>query len=52
MVYERGCENCNAGCTGRHDAEQRAEEIKSGPYLLFAGILILAFSLIMKWYFF
>ena len=51
MVYEYKCENCSAGCTGRHDAEEREEEIKAGPYLIFCGILIVILSIIMKWIF-
>jgi len=51
MVYEYKCKNCSAGCTGRHDAEERAEEIKAGPYLISCGILIVLLSIIMKWIF-
>ena len=48
MVYEHKCDNCNAGCTGRHTAEERAEEIKAGPYLLFCGILIVIISIVIE----
>lgn len=52
MIYEHGCEKCDAGCTGRHNAEQRSEEIKAGPYLLLSGALILVISVIVKWLFY
>ncbi len=52
MIHEQGCENCNAGCTGRHNAEQRGEEISGGFYLLLFGALILVTSVMVKWLFF
>ncbi|MGO8822704.1 MAG: hypothetical protein ACLQT6_03245 [Desulfomonilaceae bacterium] len=52
MIHEHGCENCEAGCTGRHNAEQRSEDVKAGPYLLLAGALILVASIVVRWLFY
>ena len=49
MVHERSCENCNAGCTGRHNADERNEEISGGFYLLIFAGLILAASMLVRW---
>ena len=40
MIHEHGCENCEGGCTGRHNAEERSEEVKAEPYLLLGGALV------------
>jgi hypothetical protein len=52
MIHEHGCENCEAGCTGRHNAEERSEEVKAGPYLLLGGALILLASIVVRWLFY
>lgn len=44
----RSCEQCS-GCTGRHTDEQTMEEIKAGPYLVFAAAAIIGVSLLVKW---
>ncbi|MGC8660715.1 MAG: hypothetical protein ACP5U1_16750 [Desulfomonilaceae bacterium] len=49
MIHEQRCENCNAGCTGRHSAEQRNEEISGGLFVLLFGALILVTSVMVKW---
>jgi hypothetical protein len=48
MVSEHKCERCNAGCTGRHNEEERLEEIRVGPYLVFCGILIVLISMLIR----
>jgi hypothetical protein len=52
MIHEHGCENCEAGCTGRHNAEKRSEDVKAGPYLLLGGALNLVASIVVRWLFY
>ncbi len=42
------CDKCS-GCAGRHTDERAMEEAKAGPYILFAAVLIVAVSLLIKW---
>ncbi len=44
------CDRCT-GCTARHTEEKALEEAKAGPYLLFAAVVIVAVSLLVKWLF-
>ncbi|MBI5251700.1 MAG: hypothetical protein HY912_19580 [Desulfomonile tiedjei] len=44
------CDRCT-GCTGRHTEEKAEEEIKAGPYLLFAAVMVVIVSLLVKWLF-
>jgi hypothetical protein len=50
MDHEHNCDACSAsGCTSRHTEEKVAEEIKAGPYLLLAAILIILASVLYRW---
>ncbi len=44
------CEKCT-GCTSRHTEEKAIEEIKAGPYLFFAAVMVVIASLMVKWLF-
>ena len=55
MTIPSSCDNaCDAcvsrspGCTDRMTEERTAEEVDSAPYLIFAGIAIVLFSLLFK----
>ncbi|MFC1834151.1 hypothetical protein ACFL2Q_05380 [Thermodesulfobacteriota bacterium] len=50
MAVENNCDSCS-GCTGRHDALQKNEEIAAAPYLLFAGLMIVLMSVFLRWVF-
>lgn len=45
----RSCEGCTSGCTGRHTPDRTGEEVRTAPYLVIAGVLIIVFSLIIRW---
>ena len=45
---KRSCESCS-GCTARHTDEKAMEEIKAGPYLLFAAVMVVLLSLLFRW---
>lgn len=51
MVGEHNCGNCSGGCTERHTPNQVNEEIKAGPYLLLAGVLVILISIAIKYLF-
>lgn len=51
MTIPRECSACSTGCAERHSAEKADEEIKSGPYLLFAAVLIVALAAAFKYLF-
>jgi hypothetical protein len=42
------CDGC-AGCTGRHSEEKAIEEMQAGPYLLYAAIVVVIVSVLVKW---
>lgn len=44
------CDRCT-GCTGRHTEEKADEEIQAAPYLLFAAIVVVLVSILVKWIF-
>jgi hypothetical protein len=44
------CEKCT-GCTARHTEEKALEEAKAGPYLLFAAVMVVIVSVLLKWLF-
>ena len=46
-----GCVSASSGCTDRMTQERTVEEVDSAPYLIFAGIAIVLFSLAFKWLF-
>jgi hypothetical protein len=49
MAVDHNCSNCGGGCTDRHTPSQMNEEIKAGPYLLIAGVLVILISAIIKY---
>jgi hypothetical protein len=51
MAGDLNCSNCSGGCTDRHTPAQINEEIKAGPYLLMAGILLILISAAIKYLF-
>ena len=51
MAGTHDCGNCGGGCTDRHTPEQITEEIKAGPYLLLAGVLLIVISAAFKYVF-
>jgi hypothetical protein len=51
MIEEHNCASCSTGCSARHTDEKTEEEISAAPYLIFAGLLIVALSVVVKWLF-
>jgi hypothetical protein len=51
MTVERSCSDCSAGCSARHTEEKVSEEVAAGPYLAFAGVVIVLVSILLKWVF-
>jgi hypothetical protein len=50
MTGDHHCRECSAsGCTSRHTEEQANEEVKAAPFLLYAAIVVLAVSMLVKW---
>lgn len=49
MTGEHLCDDCKRGCTARYTEERTSEEVKGGPYILFAAIIIVVLSLAVKW---
>lgn len=50
---ENACDACvsaSPGCTDRMTEERTVEEVNSAPYLILAGVAIVVFSLIFKWF--
>ena len=45
----KACDGCASGCQARHTDKQRAEDIQAGPYLLFAGAIIVLLALLFRW---
>jgi hypothetical protein len=54
MNEERiSCDKCglSSGCTSRHTDEKAIEEASAAPYLLFAAIVLVVLSILVKWLF-
>ncbi|MDD3474169.1 MAG: hypothetical protein AB7V04_03635 [Desulfomonilaceae bacterium] len=51
MATGHNCSNCGGGCTERHTPSQINEEIKAGPYLVAAGVLVILISIALKYLF-
>lgn len=51
MPANHDCGNCGGGCTDRHTPDQMNEEIKAGPYLLLAGVLLIVMSAAFRYIF-
>jgi hypothetical protein len=51
MIEEHDCMNCSTGCAARHTDEKAEEEISAAPYLILAGLIIVAVSIAVKWLF-
>jgi len=52
MDDDHRCDSCSmAGCTARHTEENLNVEISAGTYLVFAMVMIIACSLLIKWIF-
>jgi hypothetical protein len=48
-----GCEKCGlgSGCAARHTDERAIEEASAAPYLVFAAIVLVILSVLIKWLF-
>jgi hypothetical protein len=45
------CAACssNRGCTARYTDTRKDEEISSAPYLVIAGVIVVAISALIQW---
>jgi hypothetical protein len=48
-----GCDKCGlaSGCASRHTDERAIEEASAAPYLLFAAVVLVVLSVLVKWFF-
>lgn len=51
MTTERDCSACSqaGGCSAHRTEEKDLEEINAAPFLVFAAVLIILVSLVVRW---
>lgn len=51
MTTERDCSACSqaGGCASRRTEQKDLEEVSAAPFLLFAALLIILVSLVVRW---